>query len=77
MNPQESGRGCPTRLHHKSLTTGLLELKFHMYNLEVACNPKMLSLIGWKHIQCCYLPFKMADQVSTSGYKSHNVGTFY
>ena len=50
-----------------------------MYNLEVARNPKMLKLIGWKRIQCCYLPLgfqnktkktiNMADQASTSGYK--------
>ena len=33
-------------LRHKILTTGSLELKFHMCNLEVARYPKMLKLIG-------------------------------
>ena len=33
-------------LRHKILNTDSLELKFHIYNLEVARNPKMLKLIG-------------------------------
>ena len=46
LHPRGSQNGPPKRLHHKNLTTGSLDLKFPMYNLEAACNPKMLSLIG-------------------------------
>ena len=46
LDPQGSKNRPPKRLHHKNLTTGSLELKFHIYNLEGARNPKMLSLIG-------------------------------
>ena len=57
-------------LRHKILTTDSLELKFHIYNLEVARNPKMLKLIGWKRIQCCYLP--LGFQNKTKQNKQNN-----
>ena len=46
LNPREFENGPPKKLRHKILTTGSLELKFHLYNLEVARNLKKLSLIG-------------------------------
>ena len=33
-----------------------------MYHLEVAHNPKMFSLIGWKRIQHCYLQLDFQQQ---------------
>ena len=55
-----------------------------MYHLEVAHNPKMFSLIGWKRIQHCYLQldfqqqkkFKMAGQACASVYKKPQCKNF-